>query len=362
MEVIDSESVTMGEGLLAIAAAESAAAGGALDKLIAETRDRMARTRVYGVVGSLEHLQKGGRIGGAQALLGSILSIKPVIQVKDGVVAEESKQRTRSRSLRYLANKVQADRPFDRMAVCSGAAPDIDQLVAMLEGAAPAHPLLTVDLGPVVGTHAGPGTVGICYQLAPGDPEHPTPEGRLRTARGTTCQEACEHGGSANLALMTDDEGQRDTADGGATSPPAGAGPDRPPPTAGTDRAGPGTVATSGPTRPVGTATGAASAAFAAEWPVKAVDAIDGVVGTINDRALRPIIVVARAIVFGLLIAVLGLVVLVMVSVGLIRLLDVYVFPGKVWASYALLGSVFTGIGLWAWSRRSTPTGQSSGR
>ncbi len=94
-----------------------------------------------------------------------------------------------------------------------------------------------------------------------------------------------------------------------------------------------------------------------AEWPARAVDAIDLVVGTVNDRAVRPIVVAARAIVFGLLIAVIGLVVLVLVSVGLIRLLDVYVFPGRVWASYAVLGALFSILGLWAWSKRTVPAG-----
>ena len=75
-------SVTMGQGLLALAAAEAAAAGGASPRWSAVARERMARTRVYGVIGTLDHLQRGGRIGGAPALLGSMLSIKPVIQVQ----------------------------------------------------------------------------------------------------------------------------------------------------------------------------------------------------------------------------------------------------------------------------------------
>ena len=96
VRVVDTYSLTMGQGLLVIAAAEEAAAGAGLDELVAATEDRIGRTRIYGVLGGLEHLQRGGRIGGARALLGSLLNIKPVIQVKDGEVAEESKQRTRA--------------------------------------------------------------------------------------------------------------------------------------------------------------------------------------------------------------------------------------------------------------------------
>ncbi|HEX4082200.1 MAG TPA: DegV family protein, partial [Acidimicrobiales bacterium] len=120
-----------------------------------------------GVVDTLDHLQRGGRIGGAAALVGSLLSIKPVIQVVDGVVEQESKQRTRSRSLDYLAGKVRADAPLDRIAVSNGAADDIDAVLSRLAGLEVAHELLVVDLGPVVGTHAGPGTIGVSYQLPP---------------------------------------------------------------------------------------------------------------------------------------------------------------------------------------------------
>ncbi len=170
VEVIDTESVTMGEGLLAVAAAEDAGAGTELGPLVERTRSRMARSRVLGVVDTLDHLQKGGRIGGAAALLGSILSIKPVIQVKDGVVAEESKQRTRSRSIDYLAAKVRSVGPLDRLAIVDGAASDLNLLAGQLADLEVANDVLTVELGPVVGTHAGPGTLGVCFQLSPGSP------------------------------------------------------------------------------------------------------------------------------------------------------------------------------------------------
>ena len=163
VRVVDTFSLTMGQGLLVIAAAEEAAAGAGLDELVAATEDRIPRTRIYGVIGGLEHLQRGGRIGGARALVGSLLNIKPVIQLKDGEVAEESKQRTRARALAYLTAKVAADAPLERIAVADGACDDFADVMASLAGIATEHPLLPVDLGPVVGTHAGPNTVGVCY-------------------------------------------------------------------------------------------------------------------------------------------------------------------------------------------------------
>jgi DegV family protein with EDD domain len=163
VRVVDTYSLTMGQGLLVIAAAEDAAAGKGIDDLVDATKDRATRTRIYGVLGGLEHLQRGGRIGGARALLGSLLNIKPVIQLKDGEVAEESKQRTRARAITYLVDKVKADAPLERVAVADGACDDITDVAARLGDIASEHPLLRVELGPVVGTHAGPNTVGVCY-------------------------------------------------------------------------------------------------------------------------------------------------------------------------------------------------------
>ncbi len=114
------------------------------------------------MVDTLEHLEKGGRIGGARALLGSLLSIKPVVTLVDGVVEEESKQRTRVRSMQYLADKARDAPPLSRIAVADGAAPDIEPFLAMLSDVKSEHPLLVCQLGPVVGTHTGPGTIGVC--------------------------------------------------------------------------------------------------------------------------------------------------------------------------------------------------------
>jgi DegV family protein with EDD domain len=163
VRVVDTLSVTMGQGLLVIASAEEAAEGTGLDALCGAAEERSTRARVYGVLGGLEFLQRGGRIGGAQALLGSLLSIKPVIMVKDGVVAEESKQRTRSRALSYMTAKVTGDAPLERLALADGACDDIDDVVRQLSGIPAQHPLVSVQLGPVVGSHTGPNTVGICY-------------------------------------------------------------------------------------------------------------------------------------------------------------------------------------------------------
>ncbi|HXA32779.1 MAG TPA: DegV family protein [Acidimicrobiales bacterium] len=162
VRVVDSRSVTMGQGLMVLAAAESAALGASLDEVEAVVQGQIGRTHVFGAIDTLEHLEKGGRIGGARALLGSLLSIKPVVHVVDGVVEEESKQRTRSRQLRYLADKIIGYGDIERVAVCNGAASDLDDLLGLLSGVDAKYPLEVVNLGPVVGTHTGPGTLGVC--------------------------------------------------------------------------------------------------------------------------------------------------------------------------------------------------------
>jgi DegV family protein with EDD domain len=162
VRTVDSRSLTMGLGLMALDVAELASTGAGLDDLEARVDALAKRTQVYGVLDTLEHLEKGGRIGGAQKLLGSLLSIKPVVTLLDGRVEEESKQRTRGRSLRYLADKAKNSPPISRMAVCNGGATDVDEILGMLEGVATDHPLVVTELGPVVGTHTGPGTIGLC--------------------------------------------------------------------------------------------------------------------------------------------------------------------------------------------------------
>lgn len=166
VRALDSRSLTMGLGLMVLDIADMAAAGSTLDELAARVDELTSRTLMFGAVDTLEHLEKGGRIGGARALLGSLLAIKPVVTLVDGVVEEESKQRTRSRSLRYLADKAVEAQPLSRAAVCNGAALDIDDFLDMIKGVESEHPLVVTDLGPVVGTHAGPGTIGLCMITA----------------------------------------------------------------------------------------------------------------------------------------------------------------------------------------------------
>jgi hypothetical protein len=90
-----------------------------------------------------------------------------------------------------------------------------------------------------------------------------------------------------------------------------------------------------------------------ADWPAKVADTIEDVVEAVQDRVVRPLILVARGIVFGIIIAVMALVLSVVVAIAVVRLLDVYAFGGRVWASDAVLGGLLVIGGAFAWSKRS---------
>jgi DegV family protein with EDD domain len=165
VQVVDSRFVSMGQGLIALGAARLAQAGKGMDDVAGAATDLIPRTRVYAAIDTLENLKKGGRIGGAQALLGSMLSIKPIIEVKDGKVEPESRQRTRSKALAYLAGKVREQPRLEQLAVLNGNAPDIDEFVDMLAGVAPDGELIVGDVGAVIGAHSGPRVIGVAFTL-----------------------------------------------------------------------------------------------------------------------------------------------------------------------------------------------------
>jgi DegV family protein with EDD domain len=160
--IIDSQSASMGIGNLALIAARSAANGATLDEIVREVEDARARQHVYAAVDTLEYLRKGGRIGGAQAMLGSMLSIKPVIVVRDGAVEQGGKVRTRSKALQFLIDQIPAGK-VEMISVLHANAPDIDEFLKMLEPVVPDAEVVVGKIGPVVGVHTGPRLMGIAW-------------------------------------------------------------------------------------------------------------------------------------------------------------------------------------------------------
>jgi DegV family protein with EDD domain len=161
--VVDTRSVSLGVGTIALACARRAAAGGTLEEVAALATDRAARTKVFGALDTLDNLKKGGRIGGAKAMLATALAIKPIIEVVDGEVAEGGKQRTRSKALKFLVDKVaEYEGRIDDLAVLHADCDDVDTFVGMLRPHYPGE-IVVGDIGPVVGTHAGRGTIGVAF-------------------------------------------------------------------------------------------------------------------------------------------------------------------------------------------------------
>jgi DegV family protein with EDD domain len=161
--VVDSLMVSMGLGSLCLTAARRAADGDSLESIVANVTDRRNRSKLYGALDTLEFLKKGGRVGNARALLGSMLAIKPVLEVRDGEVEEAGKVRTRSKALRLLVDRVKQG-PFENLAVLHGNAPDLDELLDLLEPLAPQDEIVVGQIGPVIGTHAGPRVIGVTFQ------------------------------------------------------------------------------------------------------------------------------------------------------------------------------------------------------
>jgi DegV family protein with EDD domain len=152
-------------GLLALAASEMAR-GSVGGREVAERLEELRQqVRVFFVVATLDYLRRGGRIGAANAVLGSVLQVKPLLTIKHGVVTPLERVRTQDRALTRLVELVrEQDRGRGLCAIVGHAAAGeaADRIAAEIEPGT--DTLLVQPLGPVVGAHAGPGTVGVgCY-------------------------------------------------------------------------------------------------------------------------------------------------------------------------------------------------------
>jgi DegV family protein with EDD domain len=164
IEVIDSRSVSVGHGFITLAAAHAAQAGADLQTAAQAARDLIPAVDVYFAVDTLEYLHRGGRIGGASWLIGSALSIKPVLQIADGLIDSMARVRTKKKALGYLADlavEQYGGKNNIHLAVVHAVAPDEARLLGEeLQRRLNPVELIYGELSPVIGTHAGPGTVG----------------------------------------------------------------------------------------------------------------------------------------------------------------------------------------------------------
>ena len=166
VHVVDTETATMCQGLLVLLAAEAAAAGERAEAIVRLLEARRADSRLFVMLDTLEYLRRGGRISAAQAAIGSVLSVKPIITIADGVVETLDKPRTLGRARARLLEML-AERPVERLSVVHSMAPGIDAFRADAVAATgvAAAGVITELIGPSVAPHAGPGAFGASVLL-----------------------------------------------------------------------------------------------------------------------------------------------------------------------------------------------------
>ena len=162
IHVVDSDSASMGVGLLALHGAAMAAAGADAAAIATELRRRIPHVELFVAVDTLEYLKRGGRISGARAAVGTILSVKPIITIRDGEVILAERVRTRSKARDRVAELL-TERPVERVALLDGPGADVEGLradiLARLPGMDP-DSVVVETMGPSIGPHVGPGFGG----------------------------------------------------------------------------------------------------------------------------------------------------------------------------------------------------------
>ena len=163
IEVIDSAQASMALGLVVVASAAAAKQGITHHEVVSTARDSVARAQCFCLFQTLEYLQKGGRLGRAQALLGSALNIKPMIMVRNGEVTPLGKARTFQRALVKMEETARGFAPVDALAVMYSTTPEVAQQVAddLKDMMTPGVEPYITRFGPALGCYAGPGAIGI---------------------------------------------------------------------------------------------------------------------------------------------------------------------------------------------------------
>jgi DegV family protein with EDD domain len=167
IDVVDSLSTSMALGFMALEAANLARAGRDRQTVAECLRGLVAKARVICVVDTLTYLERGGRIGKARALLGSLLNVKPILQLKDGEVVPLGRARGRPQALNRLVELLERDGKVSQLAIMHGAAKtDAEQLRERVASTYPGVDIQLTEIGTVLGTHTGPGVIGFTYLVA----------------------------------------------------------------------------------------------------------------------------------------------------------------------------------------------------
>lgn len=162
IEVIDSQSGVMGEGLIVIAGAKEAQSGANLEQVADTVRKAIPKAHVRVCFDTLEYLRRGGRIGRAQALLGSMLKVNPILGIKDGEAYPFGRERSRAKAIDWLYNFAKSFSNIRELAVEHANTPDeVEALVQRLDVVFPKEHIYVSTVSPVVGTHVGPHVISV---------------------------------------------------------------------------------------------------------------------------------------------------------------------------------------------------------
>jgi DegV family protein with EDD domain len=166
IRIVDSRAATTAEGFIVLEAARAAAAGAGLDGVTERAREMIPRVRFFAMLDTLDYLHRGGRIGGAAALVGAMLQIKPVVHLVGGRVEPLAKPRTRGRGVDVMIARLAeetAGRPIHAAVMHGDALADAEALRDRLAARFDCRELYITEFSPVMGAHAGPGLLGIAF-------------------------------------------------------------------------------------------------------------------------------------------------------------------------------------------------------
>jgi DegV family protein with EDD domain len=167
ISIVDSGSVSIGQAWLVEAAARLGAEGAEPPEIVQHLEEIKPRVRIFCVLETLEFLQRGGRIGRARALVGTLLNVKPILGIRDGEVHPVERVRTMAGAVRRMVELVVGLGSVKRLCVIQGAAEvQASQIEEQLRARYPELTIERGEIGPVLGTHAGPGVVGVGVLLA----------------------------------------------------------------------------------------------------------------------------------------------------------------------------------------------------
>ncbi len=166
IEVVDSLSISFSLGFLAVKAAEMAKKGADTDSILEEVNRLIPKTRLYGVLDTLDYLRRGGRIGKLQFWAASLLHTKPVVRFEDGVLSPVARPRTKKKAVAEMIKRFTEEGEMQKVAVIHTAAEkEAKEAKERLKEDFPELNIDVGEIGPALGVHAGPGLVGICGLL-----------------------------------------------------------------------------------------------------------------------------------------------------------------------------------------------------